>query len=61
VIRGPTKTEAEVNRVREASITPTNVEYEVWRRWNGQRPTTMQGNDPTMRVEVPATAPAASR
>lgn len=51
--------EAEANRARAASLTPSLVEFEKWKRWNGQMPTTILGNDPTMRVEVPAAAPAA--
>ena len=60
-IRALAEAEAEANRARSASITPTLVEFEKWKRWNGQMPTTVLGNDPTMRVEVPAAAPAATR
>lgn len=41
--------EAEANRARAASITPTLVESDKRRRWNGQMPTTVLGNDSTMR------------
>lgn len=60
-IRALAEAEAEANRARAASITPTLVDFEKWKRWNGQMPTTVLGNDPTMRVEVPAAAPAATR
>ena len=60
-IRALAEAEAEANKARAASITPTLVEFEKWKRWNGQMPTTVLGNDPTMRVEVPAAAPAATR
>jgi hypothetical protein len=60
VIRVPAEAIAVANRVRGASIAPAYVECEVGRRWNDQRPTTVQGNDPTRWVEEPADAPAAS-
>jgi hypothetical protein len=40
---------------------PAPVESERWRRWNGQMPTTVLGNDPTVRVELSVAAPAAIR
>jgi hypothetical protein len=29
------------------------VEFERWRRWNGQMPQTVLGSDPNVRVDVP--------
>lgn len=52
-IRALAEAEAEANRSRAASMTPLLVEHERWRRWNGQMPSTVLGNDPTMRIEVP--------
>jgi len=53
-IRALAEAEAEANRARATSMTPMLVDFEKWRRWNGQMPTTVLGNDPTLRVEVPA-------
>lgn len=48
--------EAYTNRQRSESLTPALVEYERWRRWNGQMPQTVLGGDPNVRVDVPMQA-----
>ena len=48
--------EAYANRQRAESLTPALVEYERWRRWNGQMPQTVLGGDPNVRVDVPMQA-----
>jgi regulator of protease activity HflC (stomatin/prohibitin superfamily) len=60
-IRALAEAESEANRARAASITPSLVEYEKWKRWNGQMPSTVLGSDPSMRVDIPVTPAAASR
>ena len=48
--------EAYSNRQRAESLTPALVEFERWRRWNGQMPQTVLGGDPNVRVDVPMPA-----
>jgi regulator of protease activity HflC (stomatin/prohibitin superfamily) len=52
-VRTLAEAEAYANGVRAASLTPQLVEYERWRRWNGQMPQTVLGGDPNVRVDVP--------
>jgi regulator of protease activity HflC (stomatin/prohibitin superfamily) len=56
-VRALAEAEAEANRARAASLTPSLVEYEKWRRWNGQMPSMVLGNDPNFRVDLPVTPP----
>jgi len=58
-VRTLAEAEAYANRQRADSLTPSLVEYERWRRWNGQMPQTVLGGDPNVRIDVPV--PAAAR
>jgi regulator of protease activity HflC (stomatin/prohibitin superfamily) len=42
--------EAAANQVRASTLTPTLVEYDRWRRWDGKLPETMLGADPAVHL-----------
>jgi len=42
--------QAEANRLLSASITPTLVQYEMTKKWNGQMPTVTGGATPLLQL-----------
>jgi regulator of protease activity HflC (stomatin/prohibitin superfamily) len=52
-ILGEARAQAEANRLLSQSITPTLVQYEMTKRWNGQMPQVTGGGTPLLQLSPP--------